>query len=135
MRRGLRTFLSFLIMLAIPLQGFATASMLFCGPHHASLAQRADAGHHDHGAAHAHHHHDAAPATDDDETGLAGFVKLFSVKCSACAACCSLSALPATAMPSLSFLPSISVAVPFFGSSYAGIVPDGLERPPSQHLA
>ena len=135
MPRAIRTFLSCLIMLAIPLHGFAAASMIFCGPHHAALAQRADSAHHDHGEDHAHHHPHAAPATDADETGLAGFVKFFSVKCSACAACCSLSAMPATPMPALNFLPSISVAVPFFGSSYAGIVPDGLERPPSQHLA
>ncbi len=122
-------------MLAIPLQGFAAASMIFCGPHHDSLAQRADADHPDHGADHAQHHHDPAPATDADETGIAGLLKFFSVKCSACASCCSLAAMPIASIPALTFLPSMSVAVPFFGSSYAGIVPDGLERPPSLYLA
>lgn len=135
MPRALRTFLSCLVMLAIPLQGFASASMVFCGPHHASLAQGADAGHHhDHGTDAAHHHHDATPG-DAEDGGLADFLKLFAVKCSACASCCSLAAVPIAPIPALSFLPSIGVAVPFFGSSYAAIVPDGLERPPSQHLA
>lgn len=134
MRRAIRTFLSCLIMLAIPLQGFAAASMIFCGPHHAAMAQRADSGHHDHGADPAHNHDDTVSAIEVDERGLDGFLKFFNFKCSACAACCTLSAMPVTPMPPL-FPPSISVAVPFFGSSYAGIVPDGLERPPSQHLA
>ena len=134
MRRTIRTYLSCLIMVAIPLHGFAASSMILCGPHHDALAQRAAAAH-DHGDSHAHHPHDVASPNEGDDTQLDDFLKSLGVKCSACAACCALSAMPVTAMPALTFVPSISVAVPFFGSSYAGIVPDGLERPPSQHLA
>ncbi len=135
MPRALRTLLSFLIMLAIPLQGFAAASMVFCGPHHASLTQPGHSDHHHDGAAAPGHHHDAGPAADAGETGFEGYLKFLSVKCSACASCCSLAAVPIAPFPPLTFLPAISVAVPFFGSSYSGIVPDGLERPPRQHLA
>ena len=122
-------------MLAIPLQGFAAASMVLCGPNHASLAQPADSSQHDHGADASHHHHEATPAPGDDDNGVGDFLKFLGMKCGACSACCTLSAIPLAAVPSLAFLPSTSVAVPFFGSSCNGIVPDGLERPPSQHLA
>ena len=135
MRRAIRTLLSCFLMLAIPLQGIAAASMLACGPHHAALAQRADAARHDHAAGHAQHQHDAMPAAGVDDDGPGGSFELFNFKCSACAACCTVSAMPAAPMPALAFVPSIGVAIPFFGSSFAGIVPDGLERPPSQHLA
>lgn len=136
MPRALRTFLSCLVMLAIPLQGFAAASMILCGPHHAAMAQGADSGSHHHDdAAAPHHHPDATPAPDAGENALGEFVKSLGMKCSACSSCCSLAALPIAPVPSLTFLPTTSVAAPFFSSSYTGIVPDGLERPPSRHLA
>jgi hypothetical protein len=131
----MRTFLWCLMMLTVAVHGFAVASMTACGPHHAALAQRADSHHHDHGAGAAHHHHDAASTIEAEDGGLDGLLKGLGVKCSACAACCTLSAVPATPVPALIFLPSISVAVPSASSSYTGIVPDGLERPPSQRLA
>jgi hypothetical protein len=68
-----RLFLAWLIMAAIPLQGMAAASMLFCGmgAHHgpAQVAVQAEAGHHDHAQ-----HGKKSPDS--------------SHKCPVCASCC-----------------------------------------------
>ena len=101
------------LVLAMPIHGFAAASMIVCVPNHARIAEA---------AAISSHHHDAD-------------AKVLKLKCSACESCCAMSAVPVTALPSVSFVPSLGVAIPFFDSSDAAIVPDGLERPPSSVLA
>jgi len=140
MRRATRTFLAWILILAMPIHGFAAASMIVCGPNHARMAEAAEAASHDHGggaqSGAGHHHHAAAPSAHDpadDPESL--FVKILKLKCSACESCCAMSAVPVAALPSLSFVPSLGVTAPFFDSSNAAIVPDGLERPPSAVLA
>src|SRR5438034_1074310 len=132
MRRAIRTLLAWLLVLAMPIHGFAAASMIVCGPNHARMAEAAAAAtHHHDGAAHsdADHHHAAGPSSHeqgDDPESL--FVKILKLKCSACESCCAMSAVPVAALPSLSFVPSLGVTIPFFDSSDAAIVLDGLER-------
>ena len=93
-----RVLLAWLVMAVLPLQGFAAASMLFCGtapaarvsqahghdgheghPHHAPAASTAG---HDH-AAHGHAAADPASA-DQDKQGHA---------CAVCASCCQVVAV------------------------------------------
>lgn len=94
-----RLFLAWLIVAAIPLQGVAAASMLFCGPgpQHAS-AQVAATQHgkllgavdaksaHDH----AEHGHDAEVQFKAKNSGEDGSKKLPDIthKCGICASCC-----------------------------------------------
>lgn len=76
MSRRLRFLLLWLIALALPVQGFAAATMLHCAPvHHGAAMPAADAAspHHDH-AAHMKH------AAAEKPTQASG--------CSACASCC-----------------------------------------------
>jgi hypothetical protein len=87
-----------LLLLALPLQGFAAATMINCGPnHHRMLAasarpateshEHAMSGHHLHAADAAGDIH--AAATDDGEDGPSSvhhLDKLSKFKCSACAA-------------------------------------------------
>jgi len=85
-----RLFLAWLVVAAIPLQGLAAASMLFCGmgEHHAptqvSAAQQDAAGQHDH-SKHSHAAQVQVKKTADN-TGK----KLPDVahKCGVCASCC-----------------------------------------------
>ncbi len=98
----LRLALLWLVMAALPLQGFAAASMLFCGPSgHASAAQQDS---HDH-ASHSQdggHKHDAAhadtassqPQEGGPQTGAATVDDGHS--CPICASCCNLVALSET---------------------------------------
>ena len=109
----LRIFLAWLVLAALPLQGFAAATMLFCGqvrspsgqsvsghPHAVAEATGHDHGVHDHGAAnpHASDGDEGGPAQDDPaDAGHA---------CAVCAACSNVVALvdyqpplPVTASP------------------------------------
>jgi hypothetical protein len=83
----LRCLLTWLLLLALPMQALAAASMLGCGP--ASQAgvrtQAQQDGHQHHGdgaADHAHH------ATGTDASGASSSVPDSGHSCGACAACC-----------------------------------------------
>lgn len=95
-----RLVIAWLVMAALPLQGLAAASMLFCEQAtHSTAVQPASHGHGSHADAghdHAKHSHDA------DEHGSAGDHTVVSAddasaldghSCSVCAACCNLVAL------------------------------------------
>lgn len=103
----LRLVVAWLVMAALPLQGLAAASMLFCEQAaHATVAQPSG---HDH-ASHGHGHdegtaqaeppakHGAQPA--DDAQGNAGAAD-DGHACPICASCCNLVALSETPILSL----------------------------------
>ena len=104
----LRFALTWLLAIALPLQGWAAASMLSCGPIDERMTGAAAAAaphmhHHGRAAMHAHspiHSDDRSAASDasDMEHGAAhhDFDKLSKFKCSACSVCCTAAALPAT---------------------------------------
>ena len=138
-----RTLLMWLLMLAVPVQGAAAATMAFCGPNDHGAGQAVSAG-----ADHAHpdgegsegDHHHAQEAHDEDASPSpqaaphAKFVHAAKHKCSACASCCAAAALPSASAafePPLlgnSFLPLVSRSVVLLPA-------DGLERPPRFVLA
>ena len=117
-----------LMALAVPVQGFAAASMFGCkSAHHGAAVQQSQAG-----AMHAHHHAGAASHGDGDKSAATG--KHSKGSCSACASCCMSAALPATPVrfeatraPDSFALSELPVAVSF--------ISDGLERPPRSVLA
>ncbi|TWO68008.1 hypothetical protein FN976_23975 [Caenimonas sedimenti] len=97
-----RLFLAWLIMAAIPLQGLAAASMLFCGPNHGPAPVAAQQERHGQDRADAVHHDEHTKHVDageveakkaDDNTGK----KLTdaSRKCGVCASCCNSVAVAA----------------------------------------
>ncbi|MEW6703647.1 MAG: hypothetical protein AB1430_02200 [Pseudomonadota bacterium] len=104
MRSWLRAVLVLLLAAALPLQGWAAATMLACGPSHHRMAGaqvQAQGHHHQQEAAvherSAHQHEAAASAADRDATAGPGSLHaLAKFKCSACAACCVTAALPAS---------------------------------------
>ena len=136
-----RSAVMWLLLLALPLQGFAAATMLNCGPnHHRMLAAVAaePVETHEHMAVGQHHHetgmaaaHDQAAPVDgiSDAPSLAHLDKLMKFKCNACAVCCMGAAMP-TAI--FSFEPSPPAMVPefFVLTSHVGFVTDGPDRPP-----
>jgi hypothetical protein len=127
-----------LMAVALPLQGVAVATMLSCGPghHRMAAAQTAAPVMHDHSA---HDHgtvaNDAKPsaAAADDGPAAEQLHSLAKFKCSACAACCSATALPSSAIgfdpPRLE---AVFDALPL--ASSATFQTGGLERPPRQHF-
>jgi hypothetical protein len=148
----LRTFLMWLMMLAIPVQGFAASAMLHCGPGHQRQQQQAahaiggpaTGGHEAHAAHHAGHdgqhaqaaHHGISAAAGDSASvasadGADGGTSppLSAAKCSACAYCCHSLAIMVTPH-------TIGVATPDSAPEAAvpprveATVLDGLDRPP-----
>ena len=136
----IRTLLIWLLMLAIPAQGVAAATMAFCGPKHhggaAGIAEHMAPSHHAHGdreatAAHEHPRVDADAPTADHFSGSAKAKDHLTDqhKCNVCGACCSTGAL----MSALPTLPATDAASTAFSSLEACIDPfaaDGPDRPP-----
>lgn len=153
----IRALATLVLMLAVPLQGFAASSMLLCRPGHgpqtafaqsvqndsampaADTAKNAKnaAVHHDH-KRHSHRDggalrgHDTAP-TSLDQTQVLGGDKIpdtpASGKCSVCAACCLGAAIVGDFTVPLAIASSSAVDILPQLSSLAVTQP-GLERPP-----
>jgi hypothetical protein len=157
MSRAARRFVLWLIIAILPVQGYAAATMVACGPSHERMAARAPHAHaedlgrashhgahdhaaHDHGAhAHAAHDHagftpDAHAAVTPDDTARAAS-DLASFTCSACAACCVGAALPAREFSLDVPAPAPDTLRPATAAPLTAVTLDGLERPPRPFLA
>lgn len=151
MKGVLRTLLLWFLLAGVPLQGFASATMLLCGPQAADPgrydAARAQ-GHHDHAAMLAAQHgatgahpvahdggtHHGTDAFEADRTadpaGHAGHAK-----CASAGACCTGAPLA----PALPAAPPAQdgryATVPFVPAAPAAVDLAGLERPPRSTAA
>ena len=107
-------------MLALPLQAFASASMLGCMFSHPAAAEpmaMADAMMAD---CHEPEQPDSPPAQHD---------------CKHCAACALASALPVPVTDSVVIMPLRHRFTPSPATAFSGFIPDGPERPPRLFLA
>jgi hypothetical protein len=145
-----RTLLIWLLVLAVPAQGAAAATMAYCSPNHhgggvaatARVEAHSERVQHDHRASHGQYggHHDAvtpsvdAAAATADVSAPSKFVQSDSHKCTACASCCSAAAVLSTVLdvPAPALAPTIFIAVV---PTVDAFVPDGPERPPRAFLA
>lgn len=149
-----KAVLAWLLMLAIPLQGFASTAMLFCEPGHHGAAASATISQ----AAHTHSSGSAGYESHqhgDDDVGqpAGGTLGSLSVdkaahhhssvtkvgkatdgKCSACAACCTGTAIVGTQAASSSAVAG-SVLVPFVVAVFVSYIPLGFDPPPRAFLA
>jgi hypothetical protein len=160
MLKTFRTFLIGLLVLAIPAQGFAAATMLYCGTDHQpagavvmqhashSMATLAAAAVHDASpGTHTHQGHDllsghadhalqdADAADGTAQASAAGTPDLSqNVKCSVCATCCSLAAMMSSSLlistATASLAPVLRVPAQVFN-----FITDGPKRPPRSFLA
>jgi cytochrome c553 len=131
---NLRAILLWLMMLAVPFQGYAAAAMTFCAPAsaHSSWGVVHDHSGHDHGtldAEHHHsnmvsddnaHHHDAASTHDDASDA--------SHKCGNCTACHAVGMMPTLHTPILRGLPQADLAEPL--RAMATVSPRVPQKPP-----
>ena len=126
-----KNLLILLLALAIPLQGYAAAAMVFCGPEKPAVTMAAGVADH---AGMAHHHMDAkaqdAGQVQHDDASHAGAPYKSSTSCSSCAACC-VGVLPVNApLAAVQPLPVIHPLL-FPLSGFVGYTPENPERPPS----
>jgi hypothetical protein len=138
----LRSWLVWLLVLALPVQGVAAMRAQHCAPTqerlqtavsaapgpHAAQPHAAD-GHH---AAHA--HAVAAAHESASDPASAGLPDTGGAKCSACAACCPVLGLPTRVLDLLPGLTS-STTMELRRIRVDSFVPGGLDRPPRPDLA
>lgn len=141
-----RTLLIWLLVLAVPAQGAAAATMAYCSPNHddggnAAAAQVEALGEHEHHRFGAQHDHPGAGAqpsdsatTEADASVPTKFVQSDSRKCTACASCCSAAAILNTVLdvPVPASAPTVFVAVV---PTIDVFIADGPERPPRAFFA
>ncbi|HKQ30516.1 MAG TPA: hypothetical protein VJS66_04450 [Burkholderiales bacterium] len=129
MRRFLRFLLPWLIAVALPVQGVAAATVALCGPIHQHTSGSSKA----HDAAptalthdrHAEHHHDSVQAKQDLPA---------KTSCSACAACCTGTAISTADYVLPDFAAVDRGPVPAKISFFVGFIPDLPEHPPRHIL-
>ncbi len=147
-----RTLIIWLLLLTLPLKGYASVSMVLCksgvagvvaassvvlasdahlaAHHHASVAESAHG--HQHEAASipgAGHHALAVQAVDDSQPSHCISDRDMS-KCSNCASCCVGAAISPTFQPLASVKPLGSERIPYAAMYVTAHIPNGLERPP-----
>jgi hypothetical protein len=143
----IRTLLIWLLVLAVPAQAAAAATMTFCGPNHdgqqAALSRQVASAAHAHPGSAAqtlHDHHSVAAQPDAGDSVAASaaapakLVKADPHKCGACASCCSgaaiLSMVPAVPVPEVS--PTVFICVV---PAVAAFAAEGPDRPPRVFFA
>jgi hypothetical protein len=130
----LRSLMLWLVLLAVPFQGFAAATMLPCAPSQAHVvAAVANGGHAMHHAGeHAAMRHGASHGEHD---GSASHQHHAHGKCASCAACCIGAALAPAPLATFALAAPASLSVPFRGGHIPSVHPPVPERPPSASLA
>ncbi|MGZ8272371.1 MAG: hypothetical protein ACXWUM_00555 [Burkholderiaceae bacterium] len=132
----LRSVLTWLLLVAVPLQGYAAAGMLFCGGsgERAPVAAGAEH-HHDHATSplDGTHQHEATAGASDDGAALDLHDAMHGT-CSACSSCCSVAALLSAPMACVVFEPRTTQFIEYERAD-TGHGPARLERPPRLNLA
>ena len=147
MRLFVRILMIWFLVLAVPAQAAAAATMAFCGPnHHGGAAGQmqavmvAEHAHHDVNAATDHMHDHAADPADEDSSDAPASMAPAKVgdaskhTCSACASCCSVGAILSSVLtvPAPDFTPTVFSALVASVDTFAA---DGPDRPPRLVLA
>lgn len=128
-----RTWLVWLMLLAIPLQGFAAASSLLCDAPGKPVASRVGANMHEgHCAGPDSAPPDsAAPDTAAPDSAAAGS----PAKCSNCAFCCVGMAIAPAVGVAAEARPLASEPIAYAAMHVTAHIPGGLERPPHSPIA
>lgn len=126
MSRFWRVVFAWILVLALPLQGYAAQAKLFCGPAHHGVAASAAAANIDHAGHSAHAGTDLA-TTETSKTAGAG-------KCSACASCCSAVAIAGALVQTPVIAPQSPAVATVLQAGDCALI-EGLERPPRPTFA
>jgi Flp pilus assembly protein TadB len=151
MRSLLRSWLVWLMVLALPLQGLAGTALQHCATaprqvahdlvsqamHSEHLQMQEQPHQHQHQHAAAGPGHDHGPAADRSSAAHADLASAHAAggnhHCSACAACCSVMGMPTWATP-LAAPTIVLTAAALPRVVVDSFVPAGLDRPPRHHL-
>lgn len=131
---NLRAILLWLMMLAVPFQGYAAAAMAFCSPApaHSNSGDAHDHSQHDHGTLGAEHHQSDVSIDDSadhhDAPGAHDELSDATHKCGSCAACHAVGMMPTLDTPVFNGLPQADLAEPL--RAMATVSPGVPHKPP-----
>ncbi len=128
MNRVMKTFLVWLLLLALPLQGYAAATMLTCSMDAHRLVTDVAAEHQHAGAAHVHAEHANDQQTSHDPSHDK-HDKRCNAPCNACQVCC-LGAMLMSSNDWLSGQMATDLPSAAPAEMFTGHIPGALERPP-----
>jgi hypothetical protein len=145
--KRLKIFAAVLVLMTLPMQSMAAASMLICngadhaawlttivnGKGHTHAGEDASPQSHQHATHGANDHHSgtADPASADRD----GVKHHPASSCSSCSVCCCAASLPSPGQSMVAAIDSSSAAVSAIAQPVSGYVPDRLDRPPRSNLA
>ena len=137
-----RTLLTWLLVLAVPAQGAAAATMAFCSPNgHGAASSMADIK----SSASEHSHHRGDMSVHESDSGASAEAALAddgttpasqgtNQKCSVCVSCCSLGAIP-TSMQGISATDPAPTVFTTVVPTVDPFAADGPDRPPRHIFA
>lgn len=137
-----RRLILWIMLIALPLQSYAAASMLYCAPMHQTMAMQtmvpadAHAMHGDHADAdpahiqHAEHCDMAMAADGDDSSDQSPQPHKVAGKCSACSACCMCTAAVSSAPATTFSSPGAVIMAPHLVDTLTSVSLEMLQRPP-----
>jgi hypothetical protein len=147
--KTLKAILMWLLLFAVPVQGFANSAMAICKASHQRAGQtttivhhakqKADATLHDHShALHEHHQHHQHHQSNDANASAGNDGKATDSqlsKCSACAASCAGTLWVAVEKMTLPVFAATSGPISYIAFHISGVEPDPPEHPPRLLLA
>jgi len=119
-----KRLLIWIMLIALPLQSYAAASMIYCAPNHHGMAASSMADEHSQHA----HHHDAGAT--DDHSGKDHTPQKSADKCSACSSCCLGTGATSAFKTDIATPSGSPVLVSHPIDAFASVIPEGLQRPP-----
>lgn len=131
-----RLLVLWIMMIAVPFQGYAAAAMLYCGPGHAGATAAVSAepsvahdhAQHPHGDGHGHPHQEAKPPANDDGGQSVSAAQDTQHKCSTCGACHATALTSTLQLAVFHDLPHADLAEP--AVTMATLAPRVLDKPP-----
>jgi hypothetical protein len=133
-RKIFHSLMIWLMLLAVPLQGFAAASMLSCESILSAVNSSANSGTAGKADSHTHHHSAMAEHQDHAEHGSAthhdGGTLHADAKCGFCAACCVGATMSPSSIVALELKPTVADWLFSVSNFPISTVPASLERPP-----
>ena len=127
MSQALRSTILWLVMIALPIQGYAAAGMIACGSKHAAEAV-GEASPEE--ASHCDRHAEASTPVQGGEAPMPPGGE----KCPSCDSCCTASAAPAPSFPALASRQHHGAVISFAPRAEYTIVTGRLDRPPAPFL-
>ena len=141
MNKLIKLLAVWILVFALPVQGFAAAAMMNCEKSHNHEAKsltesQSHATHSGHDEVNSHEatHEDVADAVDNHATHHSSSSKHVCSHCGTCAVCCASTAIVASSLAVPPQFDDITANLAYSASQFTSFISAGIERPPRSIL-